>query len=108
MSIKFLALTALAATALAGCDNSDHTIIAGGKPKPAVEPIDPVTLPPSIVASKTYRCKDNSLVYIDWMSDQTARVKSSKTDVGAPPAEGELTGTAADSSVKLKGKSCKA
>ena len=30
-----------------------------------------VVLPPSIQASKAYRCKDNSLVYIDWLSDGT-------------------------------------
>ena len=29
----------------------------------------PVELPPAIVASKTYRCKDNSLVQIDWLAD---------------------------------------
>ena len=27
----------------------------------------PVELPPAIAASKTYRCKDNSLVQIDWL-----------------------------------------
>ena len=26
---------------------------------------EPMVLPPSIVASKAYRCKDNSLVYVD-------------------------------------------
>ena len=28
----------------------------------------PVELPPAIAASKTYRCKDNSLVRIDWLA----------------------------------------
>ena len=33
-------------------------------------------LPPAIAASKTYRCKDNSLVYVDWLSDnKTANVR---------------------------------
>ena len=31
----------------------------------------PVALPPSITGSKSYRCKDNKLIYIDWMSDGT-------------------------------------
>ena len=40
------------------------------------------TLPPSIAASKTYRCKDNSLVYVDWLSDGSARVKKTREEVG--------------------------
>ena len=35
----------------------------------AVANAAPVAMPPAIVASKTYRCKDNSLVYIDWLAD---------------------------------------
>ena len=76
-------------------------------------PIDATSLPPSIEASKSYRCKDNSLVYIDWLSDKmTANVRAAKTDTpvqlkaaeaGKPlTAEGySLTGDAAASSVTL-------
>ena len=67
-------LLALAATAaLAGCgNNDDHTIVAGpdgdvANQSPAANA--PVALPPSIASSKIYRCKDNSVVYIDWLSD---------------------------------------
>ncbi|MGN6156279.1 MAG: hypothetical protein ACTHN4_11195 [Sphingomicrobium sp.] len=66
-------LLALAATAaLAGCNKENHTIVAGpdgdeANNAPATN--GPVTLPPSIASSKIYRCKDNSVVYIDWLSD---------------------------------------
>jgi hypothetical protein len=68
--IRTLTLTALAALALAACNN--ETIVAGEQPDPMKEELAkaaPVELPPAIAASKTYRCKDNSLVQIDWLSD---------------------------------------
>ena len=120
-----LALTA--AAALAGCNQEDHTITAGGPADPMANQLDnaDVVLPPSIAASKIYRCRDNSIVYIDWLSDnKSANVRSERTgpathvvapEVGQPMvAEGySLTGTAAASSVTLtrpdKGsQSCKA
>ena len=42
----------------------------------------PVTLPPSLLASKTFRCKDNSLVYVDFFSDNTTA--DLRTDKAAP------------------------
>ena len=107
-------IIALAATAaLAGCNKESHTIVAGPDDSPdtgANIASGPIALPPSITATKTYRCKDNSLVYIDWMSDGTSRVKKSKDDVGMTLAAGskELTGTATGSTVTYKGQSCKA
>jgi hypothetical protein len=35
----------------------------------ALKNAPPVELPPSIKEAKTYRCKDNSLVYVTYMSD---------------------------------------
>jgi len=75
-------LIALAATAaLAGCDKQSHTIVAS-------EPGDNVAnitanaaaaLPPSITASKVYRCADNAVVYVDWLSDnKTANIRTDK------------------------------
>src|SRR4249919_2326147 len=100
----------VAAAALAGCDQSDHTITAN-------EPADAqanaaaeaqVTLPPAITASKTYRCKDNSLVYVDWYSDGSARVKKSKNEVGATATAEELKGDAQSTSVTANGQTCHA
>lgn len=104
-----LFLVALGATSLlAACDNSDHTIVAG--PDIDEQPVstENVVLPPSIQASKTYRCSDNSVVYVDWMSDGTSRVKTEANAVGTPPEEGALTGDAAASTITYQGKSCKA
>lgn len=39
----------------------------------------PVELPPSVKVSKSYRCKDSSLVYVDFMSDdKTAMLRTEK------------------------------
>ena len=105
-----LLITLAAAAALAGCNSKDHTIVAGG---PQVDDAnvsnEPVALPPSVAASKTYRCKDNSLIYIDWLSDGSARVKKTRDEVGTPVTPGtELKGDAKTTTVSYKGQSCKA
>jgi hypothetical protein len=104
-------LALVAAAALASCDNSDHTIVAG--PDLDDEPVNKagVVLPPSIQASKAYRCKDNSLVYIDWLSDGSARVKKSREEVGGTPVpagDESLKGDAKAASITYNGQSCKA
>jgi hypothetical protein len=104
-------LALVAAAALAGCNNDDHTIVAG--PGADDEPMNNVgvVLPPSIQASKAYRCKDNSLLYIDWLSDGTARVKKDRNEVGTSVTTGEgnpLQGDAKAASITYNGQSCKA
>lgn len=56
----------------------------------------PVELPPAIQASRTYRCKDNSLVYIDFYTNNTARVRldsreAERVEVTAAEAGGAYT-----------------
>lgn len=78
-----LLLTLVAAAALAGCDNGGQTIVIG--PDGAEEEeanttaerdLTNVQLPPSIVASHSYRCRDGSIVQVDWLSDnQTANFR---------------------------------
>ncbi|MBV9527129.1 hypothetical protein [Sphingomonas sp.] len=75
-----LALCLVAAAALAGChpttidpnkDNGDDT--------PPVAANGPVALPPSIVGSKIYRCADNKVVYVDYLSDnKSANIRTDK------------------------------
>jgi hypothetical protein len=103
-------LTLVAAAALAGCGDENHNIVAGGPDEGKPTANASIQLPPSITANKTYRCKDNSLVYIDWLSDGTARVKASANDAGTvlPAGDPSLTGDAKASSVTYKGQSCKA
>jgi len=38
----------------------------------------PVELPPMVLRSRTYRCKDASLVYVDFFSNNTAAYKTAK------------------------------
>jgi hypothetical protein len=77
----------------------------------------PVVLPPSIVASHVYRCRDNSLVYIDWLSDDTARIKQQSTERGTTVTKSEgdsytsedstLTGQPDSQSVTINGQTCR-
>ena len=115
MKRLFYSTILAAAAALAGCDQSDHNLSEVG-------PYDPqanvaanaaaVTLPPAITAQKSYRCKDNSVVYVDWYADGSARLKKDKTEAGTPiPAPGEgvtptLNGDAKSSSITANGQSC--
>jgi len=99
-------VTLAAAAALAGCNSKDHTI-TGESPGDNIAANAPVALPPSIAASKSYRCKDNKLVYIDWMSDGTARVKNTREEVGTPVTPGtNLKGDANAKTVNYNGQDC--
>jgi hypothetical protein len=104
-----------AAAALAGCNKESHTINPNlpDDEDNQIANAAPIDLPPPIAASKIYRCKDNSVVHIDWLADkQTANIRSgdngAATQVKAPAA-GEpmvaegfvLKGTAEASSVTL-------
>ena len=68
--------------ALAGCSNEDHNLVSGGPDDPMANQLAnaaPVELPPSIAHSKIYRCKDNTVVYVDWLSDnKSANLRTEK------------------------------
>lgn len=113
-----LLFTLLAAAALAGCDNSGNTIVQNGPVDPMANELanaPPVELPKPIAASHSYRCKDNSLVYIDWLAENSgANVRTERNSAstplkpgadGQPPftAEGgySVAGTMADSNVTI-------
>ena len=70
---RTITFIAFAAVALAGCEQ--ETIEGGGVYDPmaneVANAVGNVALPPSIVASHRYRCKDNSLISVDWLSDGT-------------------------------------
>lgn len=94
-----LLIIAAGALALAACQQ--ETIVAGERPDPMEDELAnaaPVELPPAIAASKTYRCKDNSLVRIDWLAqDKGAYVHGdgqAQTHLQpAPAAEGQPAST---------------
>ena len=108
-----LIIALVAVAALAGCNKESHTIVAGGEPADNTANATAnanVQLPPSISASKSYRCADNTLVYVDWLSDGSARVKKSRAEVGTPLPAGspDPKGDSKSSSVTYKGQSCQA
>ena len=118
-------LAFVAAAALAGC-NQDNTIGGNNAADQNKTANAAITLPPSITASKIYRCADNQVVYVDWLSDnKSANIRTEQggapTQVTAPeagkpmagPAGYSLEGTAAASSAKIAvpghpAQSCKA
>jgi len=119
MKLTILRATPLAALfLLAACDSQPTTIVAGGPSDPDADKIKsapPIKMPPAMLASKSYRCKDNSLIYIDWFNDnQTANLhlkdKTATPIVLSAPKAGDpyagdaytLTGTATAKSVTLK------
>lgn len=104
----------IASAALAGC-NSEPTVIGGAADDAANAAANAnVELPPSIAASKIYRCADNDVVYVDWLSDgKSANIRTERggmpTHVVAPqPGEPmtaaggySIAGTATDASVTI-------
>lgn len=113
MTRPFNILALVAAAALAGCNNEDHTIVSDpAGPDPMANEVanaGSVQLPPSITASESYRCKDNSLLYVDWLSNGNARVKKSRDEAGTIIAAGDpsLVGDAKAASITYNGQPCK-
>ena len=122
-----LLLTLVAAAALAGCNKENHTIVAGenGDNQSNVAANGPVALPPAIVATKIYRCADNTVVTVDYLADNKSANVHMKdqplVQVMAPEAGQPMTaangysvdGTAAGSTAKIAvpghaSQSCKA
>jgi hypothetical protein len=106
-----IVITLVAAAALAGCNKENQTAASDAN---NVVSNAPIVLPPSIAASKTYRCGDNSVVFIDWLTDnKTANVRTDATGsptqvVAAEPGKAltgnglSLTGSAAGTSVTFE------
>jgi hypothetical protein len=119
-----LAAASLAALlALGACKNEPEVIDTNPDPQAEVlKNAAPVEAPPMIQASRTYRCKDNSLLYANFYTNNTVRVRTEPTGEGTlltatdgqPPfvAEGySLSANAAQVSYTAPGKgtlSCKA
>ena len=120
MTRKMTLITIAAAAALAGCNNQSQAETDAANQAAEAAANANIKLPPAIVASHKYRCKDNSLVSIDWLSDGTsnsaratpeggAAVTLAQAEAGGPySAEGtSLTGDSQAQSVTFKGQSCK-
>lgn len=83
---KLLPLSAVAAMLVLGACNKPEPEVIDTNPDPMANQIAnaaPVELPPPVTDSAIYRCKDNSIVYVDFLGDKTsANVRTSKE--GAP------------------------
>ena len=109
--MKNLLLIVAASAALVACEK--ETIVQGDNEPVAASKDVKVVLPPSITATKTYRCKDNSVVNIDWLSDnlsanfrgekESTPVRLTAAAAGAPmTADGySLTGDAKTPSITI-------
>ncbi len=90
--------------ALAACENP--TIDGNADPAAnaaAANNAATVEAPPMIQASRTYRCKDNSLLYADFYTNNTVQVRSAKDAPGTT-----LTAPAADQPYTAEGYSLSA
>ncbi|WP_420143132.1 hypothetical protein [Sphingobium sp.] len=105
----YLPLIAVASVALlSACNKNDEPEVVGGPADPMAAQLAnaaPVELPPSVKANKQFRCKDNSLVFIDYMSDdKTALLRTEKggtaTSLKAPEAGQPFT---AEGGFEVKG-----
>ena len=121
---RLTAASLAALLALGACSNEPETITTGtvDPQAEALKKAPPLTeAPPMIQASRTFRCKDNSLVYADFYTNNTARIRTEKDGAptvltaaaGAPyTAEGwSLSANAAQVTLTAPGKgtqSCKA
>ena len=133
MKKTFLLLAPLSMLALAACNKTETPADGEAGTDTASVPAAPVAMPPAITASGTYRCADNTILYVDFLGKNEAadirvgdkaatavRVMAAAPEApvaGAPAAEaapagplksadGEssLSGSGAQINVKLAGK----
>lgn len=99
--MRLAPLSAVAAVLMLGaCSKSNEPEVIDTNPDPMANQIAnaaPVELPPAVTDSGIYRCKDNSIVYVDFLGDKTqANVRTEKggtpTAVKATAAGEPLTG----------------
>lgn len=114
-------IAAASLSLLSACGSNNEPEVVGGPADPMAKELAnaaPVELPPSVKKSVQYRCKDNSLLFADFMSDdKTVLLRTEKdgtaTSLKAPEAgqpftaEGdyELSGTGETVTAKIAGKS---
>ena len=73
-SLPLMTAAAALALSLGACKETKPTVIDTTSPDPMASQLAnaaPVTLPPSMTASVTFRCKDNSLAYVDFFKGNT-------------------------------------
>lgn len=101
MKKTLLILAPLSMLALAACNKSETPAEGDAGTETAAAPAAPVEMPPAITASGTYRCADNSILYVDFLgANEAADIRvgdkaATAVRVTAPVAEAPAAGTAA-------------
>lgn len=123
MTKKLIFLAPLSMLALAACNSSETPATNENAAETTVTPAADIELPPAITATGTYRCADNTILYVDFLGQNEAadirvgdksaiavRVTAPKSeapaaDATAKPAAAESTGplTSADGESSLSG-----
>lgn len=97
-SFHILAVASATLLSLSGCQQKAPDVVGGVQPDAvaiAAANKAPVTLPPAILSTKTYRCKDKSAIQVNFLADNvTANVRPAEAATTAPttltaPAAGE-------------------
>lgn len=90
----FVAAPIAALILLGGCNSEPIQVGQASDPHAnELKNAPPVQLPPSIKEAKSYRCRDNSVVHITYLSDDTTAVI--RSEAGAEPPLATLTAPAA-------------
>jgi hypothetical protein len=94
MKKTLLILAPLSMLALAACNKSETPAAdAEGDAATAAATAEPLPMPPSITASKTYRCADSTVLYVDYLgANEAADIRvgtktATAVRVNAPKAE---------------------
>jgi hypothetical protein len=123
MKHPLIAPLALVAIAMLGaCGQSTEVVnqTQGDPMEDQLKNAAPVAAPPMIKSSHSYRCKDNSLIFVDLMTDDVSGTfRAAKTDpatalkapeAGKPlvSADGKTTVSGGGSEITYNGQACKA
>ena len=79
---------------LAACENKPPEVV-GGPHDPQAEALKnapKVEAPPMIQASRTFRCKDNSLIYADFYTNNSVQLRTAKDAAPIALTAAEATG----------------
>jgi hypothetical protein len=110
MKKTLLFIAPLSMLALAACNNSETPATdAEGDAAKTAEAAAPVELPPAITASGTYRCADNTILYVDFLgANEAADIRvgdkaAVAVRVTAPEPEAPAAGAAPAADAKPAG-----
>lgn len=123
MTKKLIFIAPLTMLALAACNSTETPVTTEAGTETSAVPAAEIELPPAITATGTYRCADNTILYVDFLGQNEAadirvgektalaiRVMAPKADApaagtSASPAQADTAGplTSADGETSLSG-----